>query len=93
MHTIHNIDFKVTINDGGNAAFGESPGEVLCEIRNIICRALDSAEDAAQADLCEFSSAKILLDSNGNNVGNLYIDIEFDAEDEEWDDEEEEGEE
>ena len=93
MPTIHNIDFKVTINNDGNAAFGESPSEVLCEIRNIICRALNSAEDAAQADLCEFSSAKILFDSNGNKVGNLYINIEFDAEDEECDHEGEEGEE
>ena len=93
MPTIHSINFKVTINDGGNAAFGDSPSEVLSEIRNIIYHAIASAEDAAHTDECPFSSDKILFDSNGNKVGNLYINIEFDAEDEECDHEGEEGEE
>ena len=88
MPTIHNIEFTISISNGGNAAFGESVSEVLEEIRSIVIKALDNMEGAHGASSCYFT--KPLRDSNGKKVGKLSADIEFEPED---DDEEVEGEE
>ena len=81
MPTIHNIDFSISINNDGNAAFGESSSEVLEEIRNIIGRAMDRLDRSVEESGGYFT--KPLRDSNGNKVGKLSVDIEFEPEDDE----------
>lgn len=92
MPTIHNINFTIYIDNDGNAAFGESVSEVLEEIRRITEVAVGSIEESQ--DYYEndslFYFTKPLRDSNGNKVGKLSVDIEFEPGDEEDVEEEEE---
>ena len=87
MPTIHNIDFSISINNDGNAAFGESVPEVLEEIRIIVGRAMDRLDRSVEESGGYFT--KPLRDSNGNKVGKLSVDIEFEPEDDEEAEEEE----
>ena len=79
MPTIHSISFTINIDNDGNAAFGESIPEVLEEIRTIVSRAMDSLDRSASENGGYFT--KPLRDSNGNKVGKLSVDIEFEPED------------
>ena len=88
MPTIHNINFTVYIDNDGNAAFGESVPEVLEEIRIIVCRAMDRLDGSVDSSGGYFT--KPLRDSNGNKVGKLSVDIEFEPEDDDEELEEEE---
>ena len=85
MPTIHNINFTVYIDNGGNAAFGESVPEILEEVRIIVGRAMDRLDRSVDASGGHFT--KPLRDSNGNKVGKLSIDIEFEPEEEEVEEE------
>ena len=88
MPTIHNINFTIYIDNDGNAAFGESVSEVLEEIRIIVGRAMDRLDRSVEESGGYFT--KPLRDSNGNKVGKLSVDIEFEPEDAEDIEEEEE---
>ena len=54
----------------GNAAFGESGEEMLCELRSVTERLLDTADRIKCTASGDFA---IAADSNGNSVAKLAI--------------------
>ena len=93
MPVIRKIELEVKIDNGGNAAFGESSSEAIGEVSRIITEALNTMEKSVSSEY-QVDSNFPLRDHNGNRVGYFNLCIEFeddddDDDDEEWEEEDE----